>query len=175
MRNIWFISDHHAGHKNILNFLDDDGNRIRPFNSVEEMDEYMIDRHNSVVKDDDIVWFGGDATFNNKTFPNFITRLKGKKRIVLGNHDDGIFLAKGGWFQKIQLDRRFDEFGFIFEHKPGRLDQAFNHRQQKQMAIVHGHIHQRHIPDPYYINVSCEVVDYTPVHIDEIVDRIKKI
>ncbi len=173
MKNIFFISDQHFSQRNFLNFTDSNGNRIRPFDSIDEMDEHMIERHNSVVGKFDKVWFGGDITFDRKRFDTIMSRLNGKKRLVLGNHDDGIFLAKSGWFEKIVLDRRFDEFGFIMEHKPGRLDQAFNHRQQKQMKIVHGHVHQNSIDDPNYINICVEVVNYTPVHLDEIIDRIK--
>lgn len=40
-KNTFFISDTHFGHKNIINFKDSDGRPLRPFNSVEEMDETL--------------------------------------------------------------------------------------------------------------------------------------
>lgn len=93
MRNIWFISDQHYLHKNILKFEDENGLRIRPefqckspdhpnkCNCVNHMDEYMIEKHNSVVKDGDKVYFGGDVTFRyGSEFNNIMSRLKGQKR-----------------------------------------------------------------------------------------------
>ena len=56
MSDIWVISDTHFGHNNMLKFKDKNGDPIRPnFSSTEEMDEHMIERWNSVVKDGDIV------------------------------------------------------------------------------------------------------------------------
>jgi hypothetical protein len=51
MNEIWIVSDTHFGHSNILGFMHTDGSLIRGnrFSSVEEMDEHMIERWNSVV------------------------------------------------------------------------------------------------------------------------------
>lgn len=51
---IWFTSDTHFGHKNILRFCK------RPWNTVEEMDEGLIQNWNKVVGKDDIVFHLGD-------------------------------------------------------------------------------------------------------------------
>ncbi len=73
----WFISDTHFFHANILKFLNKQEQRIRPFQSLEEMHELMIERWNSVVKDRDYVYHLGDVTFQyHRPFNNLMHRLK---------------------------------------------------------------------------------------------------
>lgn len=167
----WFISDTHFFHANILKFTNSEGKRIRPFDSLEEMHEYMIEKWNSVVKDNDYVYHLGDVTFQyHGAFNNLMSRLKGDKRLIVGNHDKIWNPALQMNFQKVDLWKGFKEHNFTASHIPLRLeslrDGAFN---------VHGHIHQNASPTPNHINVSVEVRDYTPVHIDEIGEEIKKV
>jgi len=171
MADKWFISDTHFFHENILKFTDDDGKRIRPFNSLDEMHSIMIERWNKVVKPQDKVYHLGDVTFKyDRAFNVLMGALNGQKRLILGNHDKikGTELMK--WFEKVDLWKGFKEGNFTASHIPLRLeslrDGDFN---------VHGHIHQNVMEDPHYINVSVEVRDYTPVNYDEIVEEIKKV
>lgn len=79
---IWFTADHHFGHKKILEYAD------RPFDSVGEMDEYLISRWNENVKKDDIVFHLGDFTLANYyEFCNYVRRLNGVINIIPGGHD----------------------------------------------------------------------------------------
>jgi len=57
---VWFTSDWHFGHRNILTL-----GQGRPFSSIEEHDEFLIDRYNAVVRDDDVVWVLGDVAMGN--------------------------------------------------------------------------------------------------------------
>jgi calcineurin-like phosphoesterase family protein len=50
MAEVYIISDNHFGHSGVLNFRKQNGDRPRAFDSVEEMDEHMIERWNSVVR-----------------------------------------------------------------------------------------------------------------------------
>lgn len=166
----WFISDTHFFHTNILKFTGDGGKLIRPFSSIEEMHEIMVASWNGVVRDNDYVYHLGDVTFRyGKEFNELMSRLKGRKRLILGNHDrvKGTDLLK--WFEKLDLWKGFKEHNFTASHIPLRLeslrDGAFN---------VHGHIHQNNSPTPNHINVSVEVRQYTPVNIDEIGEEIKR-
>lgn len=72
----WFTSDTHFGDKNTLKHF------RRPFSSVEEMDNSLIQNWNSVVKKDDVVNHLGD-------FGNFsrVKELNGKILLVLGNKE----------------------------------------------------------------------------------------
>lgn len=67
-RDIWLISDTHFNHANILKFTDSrTGLPVRPgFESVDHMNEHMIERWNSVVKPGDIVYHLGDVVMGNK-------------------------------------------------------------------------------------------------------------
>lgn len=165
----WFISDTHFFHTNILKFVGDDGHRIRPFNSLDEMHEMMIERWNSCVKDNDYVYHLGDVTFQyHGAFNNLMHRLKGRKRLILGNHDKVWNPALIANFEKADTWKGFKEGNFTATHHPHRLDGlrdgAFN---------VHGHIHQNHMEDLHYINVCVEVRGYYPVHYDTILKEIK--
>jgi len=56
MSNIWFTSDLHFNHENILSF----SNKTRPWHTVKEMNEALITSWNGVVKHDDTVYVLGD-------------------------------------------------------------------------------------------------------------------
>src|SRR5215831_6143189 len=161
----WFISDTHFFHTNMLKFVDEKGHRIRPFNSIEELHEIIIDNWNSVVKDNDFVYHLGDVTFRyHKPFNELMNRLKGQKRLIIGNHDKIWNPALMKWFDKAMIWHGFKEYDFTATHFPHRLDSLRDGKFN-----VHGHIHARHMEDLRYINVSVEVRSYTPVNIDQIV------
>ena len=79
---IWFTSDTHFGHQNILKYTD------RPFSSVEEMDEALIENWNNRVGDDDEIYHLGDvALCSPNKLRKVLARLKGKIYLIRGNHD----------------------------------------------------------------------------------------
>jgi calcineurin-like phosphoesterase family protein len=171
MAEKWFISDTHFFHANILKFTGDDGKVIRPFNDITDMNEYIIRKWNNTVSSHDKVYHLGDVTFKyGKEFNELMSRLKGQKRLILGNHDKlkGTELMK--WFEKVELWKGFKDGDFTATHIPLRLeslrDGNFN---------VHGHIHQNKMEDPHYINMCVEHWNYTPVNYDEIVAKIKAV
>lgn len=84
MANIFYTSDLHFGHKNILKFNPE----TRPFSSIEEMEEGIIKTWNETVGAEDTIYILGDFSFYNltKTVP-IICRLSGKKVLIAGNHD----------------------------------------------------------------------------------------
>ena len=86
-RKTFFASDHHFFHANILKYAD------RPWNNVWMMNEALIERHNSVVTNKDIVYFIGDFAFtsNEDDIVNIIQRLNGEKHFIAGNHDKTMF------------------------------------------------------------------------------------
>lgn len=170
MSNVWFISDTHFNQKNILVFTDHNDVRIRPeFNSVEEMNEVMIERWNAKVNPGDKVWHLGDVHFGDYNFykKEIHARLKGSKRLLVGNHDDiGLMLPL---FKKVQLiNNSFKKDGFIMSHMPIHKFSLYDHRTEKPMVNVHGHIHEKDVPDVGYVNISCEKTDYAPIHLEDL-------
>lgn len=79
---IFFTSDTHFGHKNILNFCH------RPFDSIEEHDQALINNWNSVVGPDDTVFHLGDFAFGGFPFwESIVKQLNGHIILIIGNHD----------------------------------------------------------------------------------------
>lgn len=168
----WFIGCTHFFHDNTWKrFKKEDGTPLRPFTSTYEMNEYMIQKWNEVVKDNDYIYHLGDVTFRyDGVFNELMSRLKGKKRLIIGNHDKLLNPNFLRWFEKADLWKGFKEGNFTCTHIPQRLeslrDGKFN---------VHAHIHANKMDDPHYINVCVEVRDYTPVNYHTILEEIKRI
>lgn len=81
MREIFFASDHHFDHANIITYC------ARPFSCTEEMNEVLIDNHNKYVKPGDIVYLLGDLSFDIKGVKEILRVLNGIKYFLPGNHD----------------------------------------------------------------------------------------
>jgi calcineurin-like phosphoesterase family protein len=174
MTDIWFTSDQHFGHANILRFRDANGMLLRPeFSDVDEMNEVILENHNRLVKPNDTVYHLGDIVWK-LTDQRILSQLHGKKRLTVGNHDRVMDIA---WaFERIYLWRKFDVGGvkFIASHCPLNEDDMV-----RAQYSVHGHLHERSLlkadggEDPRFLNVGVEKMGYYPVHIEEVVDLLK--
>jgi len=94
MPNIWFTADFHLGHKNIIRYCN------RPFDTVEEMNRTIIERLNSLVKTNDILYVLGDFCIGPKARAAELRREIRCKKIfaVTGNHDKDNAQADSGFF-----------------------------------------------------------------------------
>lgn len=176
MRNIWFTSDQHYGHSNILKFTDNTGNKVRTFDSVDQMNQEMIDKHNEVVKDNDLIYFLGDVSLHRATYHQILPKLKGTKRLILGNHDCFKISEYSQYFQDISAVKRFREYSkhFICSHYPIHEYCLFKASEDAyDVYNVHGHIHTMNINDKRYINICVEQTNYRPLHIDELLELMK--
>lgn len=162
MSEIYIVSDTHFGHSNFLTFKNADGSLVRKFSCVEEMDECMVNNWNRVISPEDIVYHLGDVYFGDGH--KHLSRLKGRKRLILGNHDNGKASYIQCNFQKVVMWRMFPEFNCLLTHVPVHESTLF-----KVKYNLHGHIHQQPSPSPLHINCSVEVQDYTPKHISTLV------
>jgi len=82
MSTIYFTSDHHFGHKNIIKFCN------RPFSNAREMDAFMIKRWNEKVKPKDTVYHLGDFGITYKeNLETILNQLNGKIHLIAGNHE----------------------------------------------------------------------------------------
>lgn len=159
--NIYFISDHHFNHKNIIRFSD------RPFVDLHSMETFLIDQHNDIVKDDDIVIFVGDFGFcGNTVGKELLSRMNGYKIIVLGNHDVYHGKIKNFGYDELYVLKElvYNNQKLVITHFPflGVEDTHLN---------IHGHVHKGGHYDTEYtnhFNVNCEFINYSPIHIDKI-------
>jgi calcineurin-like phosphoesterase family protein len=174
MPNIFFASDHHFDHKNILGFKRDDGSPLRVFDNVSHMNEHMIQQHNSAVKPSDKVYFLGDVTMaRNAKGLEILARMNGEKILVKGNHDHCSALQYLAYFKDIRGVHQFD--GLVLSHVPLHSESL-----ERWGLNVHGHLHYRRVtlpgtkvPDPRYFNASMECINYTPVSLEEVKKSLK--
>lgn len=169
MPNIFIISDHHFDHANILNFKTPDGSPLRSFKDVDHMNEHMVEQHNSVVRPQDKCYFLGDIAMTD-TGINYLKRLNGHKRLILGNHDYGNMRLYQPYFEAIYSSRLLDKM--IFTHipiHPASLGKA--------IANVHGHVHHdgnAAVFGKQYYNVCVENLDYTPISLEDLKKKVLK-
>jgi calcineurin-like phosphoesterase family protein len=90
---IWFTSDTHWGHANILKYDN------RPFASIEEHDEALVANWNRVVRPGDVVYHLGDVAWYHQVInvEVLLGRLHGTKILILGNHDEKTVKRATGW------------------------------------------------------------------------------
>lgn len=188
-QNIFFTSDFHIGHTNVIRF---DG---RPFNNTHEMHEKIIENWNSVVKDDDIVFYLGDIAHRCRpnVLSDFLSKLKGKIHLVMGNHDRYSHLLKTNRFERIYGDGTALG-GATISVKDDSVKGGYQDIIMCHYAILswnkahygswhlHGHSHQSLFKNPemewYYkrkvIDVGCNGWDYKPLSYQEIKEIMSK-
>lgn len=159
---VFLISDTHFGHANIIKYAN------RPFDSVEEMNEAMVENWNNVVKQGDKVYHLGDVTMNSKSL-DILSRLNGRKVLIKGNHDTQKLKFYTPHFYDIRGSHELDSF--ILTHIPVALEQSARYPQ----GNIHGHLHEKNMDNHWYINVSVEQINYTPTAFDDIRQRIYNI
>ena len=92
----YYTSDLHLGHANIIKLCK------RPFYYVQEMDEALIANWNDRVTNGDTVYILGDLMFRVVENPeNYLSRLTGKKHLIIGNHDSS-------WMKNVGLAKYFN-------------------------------------------------------------------
>ena len=159
MSNIFFISDHHFEHDNVYTFVNELGERIRPWaKDSSEGDQIMIESWNSIVGSNDLVYHLGDFTFDRKSAA-IALQLNGKKILIRGNHDRLHVSEYMEYFDEVH--GVFYKYGMVLSHfpvHPGSL--AFKHRMN-----IHGHTHNKSVTkivrgkevlNTKYLNVSIE-------------------
>jgi calcineurin-like phosphoesterase family protein len=164
------ISDLHMGHKNILRFTINDGQRLRPFRDIHEMHSVIMDRWCQVVTPQDKIYVLGDVAMTRPGL-ELLRTLPGKKRLIRGNHD----LMNDKWYHDVGFRGLYGVRqinGVWLTHVPMH-PQSMGDRVK---GNIHGHLHMREItkgpfetPDNRYFNACVERLEYTPVLIETII------
>lgn len=155
MGNIRIISDLHFSHKNMA--------IKRGFKDEIEHDDFIIEQWNKVVLKKDTVWILGDITMEKATPYPLLNKLNGYKKVVLGNHDQPQHIPELLKYVN-SVCGMIKYKNFIFTHCP--IHESEIGRFYKN---IHGHVHENSLADERYINVSCEIINYTPKLITELV------
>jgi calcineurin-like phosphoesterase family protein len=170
--DIWITSDTHFFHENIIQYCG------RPFADAEFMNEVLVENWNSKVKPGDKVYHLGDVFMGEGARENIgklLSSLHGSKRLIVGNHDDIPFLAKGGWFKKVMLWRVFTEWNLLLTHVPVHESSIHERIVVAGGVNVHGHIHNHESPKGPYFNACVEKHNYTPIHIEDVLSEAKSL
>jgi len=174
MPETWLISDTHFGHENIIKYCD------RPFANAKEMDEFMETAWNETVADDDTVYHLGDVYFAGKSGRDIVPRLKGRKKLILGNHDKGLDRTIQRCFQRVMAWHKMPELGILLTHVPVHPSQFARYKSPTREGFVegmrvnvHGHIHEKILQDMRYLNMCVEQWHYRPTNLDEVAAMVK--
>lgn len=168
------VSDTHFGHAGVCRFLRDDGTKLRPWDSPEEMDEEMIKRWNETVRPGDKVYHLGDVVINRKALKT-LHRLNGDKVLIKGNHDIFRLEEYTEHFRDIRAYHVMNDV--IFSHIPVHTDSKGRFK-----ANVHGHLHSNVVrdkwginPDPWYFCACVEQTDFRPILLEDIFKKLSLI
>ena len=169
MSKVYFTSDTHFGHQNILHFSGKEklGDHGRCGTNSEEHDEWLIEEINKVVKKRDILYILGDVAMgkpgsnsNGSGVGNLnkVKQLHGTKKFILGNHDDMPIQA---YMEIAQVVRGMDRYkGFWLSHCPMHPNEL---RGRKN---IHGHVHANSITRKVTPNLRVkEVLDENYVNV----------
>ena len=159
MTNYFFTSDTHFFHGNIMKYCQ------RPFDSVEEMNETIIENWNSVVKKEDFIYHLGDFAMGplQKTQEVF-ERLNGRKYLIRGNHDNNSIKQLGWvWVKDTAMIKVYDQYIWL-SHYPHRTWNRAIHGAWH----LFGHIHNKKAPYWLSFNVGVDAWDFTPISYDQV-------
>lgn len=162
---IYFTSDTHFGHTNIIKYCD------RPFSSVGEMDQVLIDNINAVVKESDVLWHLGDWAFRNHR--KYRDRIVCRNiHLILGNHDR-LNLDDHNGFASVQefKELKFDGKHIVLCHYALRV---WN-KCHRGSWHLYGHSHST-LPDLGNKSFDCGVDcwDYKPLSIEQVEREMNK-
>lgn len=132
---IYFTSDTHFHHKNIIKYCD------RPFNDVYFMNRTLVNNWNKKVNESDTVYHLGDVGFSSNTHDT-VKKLNGKKVLIMGNHDYNLSREK--------LENCFD---VVYENT---VDLAITHKDSGPTHNYHGfglECVSANMEDHYYLNI----------------------
>lgn len=167
----YYTGDLHFGHKNVLKF------DKRPFSDIEEMDRVLIENWNSrVTKNDQIYILGDIALHNEKSYSWYLSRLKGQKHLVVGNHDRKLLKDDDamGYFVSVDhyLEMTDDGKHLVLSHYPIAEWNGF----YGDNWHLYGHIHNNTKGVYQYmkqfdraLNAGCMINNYIPVTFQELV------
>ena len=168
---MYVIGDLHLDHASIIDYCD------RPFETVKEMNTTLIENWNSTVGPDDDLLFLGDLTVKSGVAAvyNRVEELNGTWTFIYGNHDTVAppNIPEPAVCHHYQFT--YHGIPFYAVHDPAEMPQNF------RGWVLHGHHHNNHLdqfpfvhPSERRVNVSVELVNYRPLHIDDLIPHLQR-
>lgn len=159
---LFFTADTHFGDHRTINI------HLRPFASVREMDEALVQGWNEVVGPSDEVWHLGDVARRSAEVPSLLERLNGTKHLVRGNNDALATLEAPGWTSvQDYAELTLDDHLLVLCHYPFR---SWN-GQHRRALNLHGHSHGKLKPLLRQFDVGVDGRGYRPVQLPDLVGR----
>lgn len=163
MSKVWYTGCTHYGHERMIELAG------RPFSSVEEMDEVMIENHNKLVKPEDVVYILGDFAWHGLV-DKYLQRLNGSMiNFILGNHDEDTVLAQLAYRQFI----RFNVSNYCMRKIQGQQMVLFHYpiedwdMRYKGSIHLHAHTHKKefrrpNIPTDSALSTAIKPLNFPP-------------
>lgn len=171
---IYLTSDLHLGHDREFIW------KARGFNSIQQMNETIVETWNRTVDDDDDIYILGDVILGDPSNIEYVKRLNGKLHIVLGNHDtskrEGMYRSLSNVVEvaEVGIRLKYKKHHFVLTHYPmmtGNLEKE----SLKQMSLnLYGHTHQmsnffNDMPFMYHVGVDSH--NCYPVLLDDVIEE----
>lgn len=160
--HIWITSDTHLGHTNIIKYC------ARPYDSAEQMNKDIIQKWNSVVSPQDLVYHLGDFGFGSKAdVTQWQHMLHGRIKLIKGNHDN----HTNQWYRDCGFVEVYDrpilvQDFYLLSHAPLEFMNDYI-----PFANIYGHVHNDERWKPvtkHSYNACVDVNNFTPVLFDDI-------
>lgn len=197
MSGIFFTSDHHFGHANIIKYCD------RPYDNVNEMNEDLIKRWNGAVGPSDLVYYLGDFSMTLGAVERITPRLNGRKILIAGNHDHihpyhgksrkpevlaantKIYEDAGWtiaplnmalWIEEGQVVVTLCHFPYASAPDPSYKDKYTKYRPEdvsQWLLCGHRHLRSQEHLDRRIIDVGVDANNYTPISLEYVLELIR--
>jgi calcineurin-like phosphoesterase family protein len=161
---VLFTSDHHFGDRRARTFY------RRPFPSVAEMDQAMIEDWNGAVQPDDEVWHLGDFALRQSTerVKFLLGALNGHKHLVVGNNDDDAVTECDEWLSvQAYAEMTIDGVRLVLCHYAFRAWRDMG----KGTINLHGHSYGRLRPLPRQYDVGVDSWGFRPIKLVDLIAR----
>lgn len=158
---IWFTADTHFDHKNIIRYSN------RPFSSIDDMNQALLDNINAAVAVNDELYHLGDFCFGVRA-SYFRNAIKCKNvHIIWGNHDKDTRRQHRLFTTSAELKEiKYDGRGIVLCHYAMRVWNKSHHGQ----FHLYGHSHGSLPDDPNSLSFDCGVDchNYMPISFPQV-------
>jgi calcineurin-like phosphoesterase family protein len=187
-KNVFFTSDFHLFHNNVLRFDN------RPFEDVYEMHHVIEENWNEIVQENDIVIYLGDLSFARRedkaSVDAMLSRLKGEIHFVMGNHDKFDEIRKMTRFQTVsdylevrvkqwESELKIVETLFCCMHYPIYSWNKSHHGSYMVHGHCHGNLHHGEDASFYWnrrvIDAGCMLHDYKPISYSKVIEKLSHV